>query len=376
LFFAGEKPKFLQKAGFKLPVSNPPEAKTGGLKAGSDHGSVASEEEDVPRRFRTSVKELAVDDSSESEDGDEEAAGEAEAEPEAEAEVADDDVIEILSSRLGRLTTQSSQSIMRYNLAQNTVSIRNPSVVSGYETRKRLILIVHCDSGVPTDGTGIEMKFNVTSNTVKVWVPIDDGLFNAHTIFAEKFEIAADSPSIGSIQEALSKDLLKHEKNSIGQPCQTFSFTPPFPVEESFRMWGTHKVPEAHEDPVAMCVVRNPTDRRAASWLAVGFLLGQRDGCTKMIEAKTAAVKKTVLGIQSSGLHASPARPTPAPFAAGLPSPSRRPKRPRNVQFPTAAPLPDASPSSQTFLDANMESESNLNNSNETDDASFIPRFM
>jgi hypothetical protein len=27
-------------------------------------------------------------------------------------------------------------------------------------------------------------------------------------------------------------------------------------------------------------------------------------------------------------------------------------------------------------LDANMESESNLNDSNETDDASFIPRFM
>jgi hypothetical protein len=27
-------------------------------------------------------------------------------------------------------------------------------------------------------------------------------------------------------------------------------------------------------------------------------------------------------------------------------------------------------------LDANMESESNLNNSNETDDASFIPHFM
>jgi hypothetical protein len=125
-----------------------------------------------------------------------------------------------------------------------------------------------------------------------------------------------------------------------------------------------------------MCVVRNPTDPRAASWLAVGFLLGQRDERTKMIEAKTAAAKKMVLGIQSSGLQASPARPTPAPFSAGLPpSPSHRPKRPRNVQFPTA-PLPDAYPSSQTFLDANMESESNLNDSNETDDASFIPRFM
>jgi hypothetical protein len=127
-----------------------------------------------------------------------------------------------------------------------------------------------------------------------------------------------------------------------------------------------------------MCVVRNPTDRRAASWLAVGFLLGQRDGRTKMIEAKTTAAKKMVLGIQSSGLQASPPRPAPALFAAGLPSssPSRRPKRPRNVQFPTAAPLPEASPSSQTFLDANMESESNLNDSNESDDASFIPRFM
>jgi hypothetical protein len=142
-------------------------------------------------------------------------------------------------------------------------------------------------------------------------------------------------------------------------------------------MWGTHKVPEAHKDPVAMCVVRNPTDPRAASWLVVGFLLGQRDGRTKMIEAKTAAVKKMVLGIQSSGLQASLAHPTPAPFAAGLPSlPSRCPKRPQNVQFPMASPLPDASPSSQTFFDANMESESNLNDSNETDDASFIPRFM
>jgi hypothetical protein len=86
---------------------------------------------------------------------------------------------------------------MRYNLAQDTMSIRNPSVVSGYETRN--VLIVHCDSGVPTDGTGIEMKFEVRSNTVTVWVPIDDGLFIAHTIFADKFSIAADSPSIGSI---------------------------------------------------------------------------------------------------------------------------------------------------------------------------------
>jgi hypothetical protein len=125
-----------------------------------------------------------------------------------------------------------------------------------------------------------------------------------------------------------------------------------------------------------MCAVRNPTDRRAYSWLAIGFLLGQRDERTKMIEATTTATKKVVHGIQSSGLQASPARPTPAPFAASLPSsPLRRPKRPRNVQFPTA-PLPDASPSSQTFLDANMEIESNLNDSNETDDASFIPRFM
>jgi hypothetical protein len=267
---------------------------------------------------------------------------------------------------------------MRYNLAQDTVSIRNPSVVSGWETRKRLILIVHCDSGVPTDGTGIEMKFNVKSNVVKVWIPIDDGLFNAHTIFGNRFEIAHDSPSIGSIQEALSKDLLKHEKNSIGQPSQTFSFTPPFPVEESFRMWGTHKVPEANEDPVAMCIVRNPTDPRAASWLAVGFLLGQRDERIKMIEATTTSAKKVVLGIQSSGLKASPAllrsAPAPAPFSAGVSSPLHR-KRPRNVQFPSA-PLPDSSPSSQTFLDANMESESNLNDSNETDDASFIPRFM
>jgi hypothetical protein len=43
------------------------------------------------------------------------------------------------------------------------------------------------------------MKFEVRSNTVKVWVPTDDGLFIAHTIFADKFSIAADSPSIGSI---------------------------------------------------------------------------------------------------------------------------------------------------------------------------------
>jgi hypothetical protein len=223
------------------------------------------------------------------------------------------------------------------------------------------------------------MKSNVKSNVVKVWIPIDDGLFNAHTIFGNRFEIAHDSPSIGSIQEALSKDLLKHEKNSIGQPSQTFSFTPPFPVEESFRMWGTHKVPETNEDPVAMCIVRNPTDPRAASWLAVGFLLGQQDEHIKMIEATTTSAKKVVLGIQSSGLKASPAllrsSPAPAPFSAGVPSPLRRTKRPRNVQFPSA-PLPDSSPSSQTFLDANMESESNLNNSNETDDASFIPRFM
>jgi hypothetical protein len=355
---AGEKREFLVKAGFKLPVFNPPAEKTGGLRAGSDHGSVGTEEEDVPRRVRTrSVEELAVDDGSETEDDDdEETAGEAEVPAQANEE---DDVIEQLSSRLSRLTTQPSRSIMRYNLAQDTVSIRNASVVSGYETRKRLILIVHCDSGVPTDGTGIEMKFDARLNTVKVWVPIDDGLFNAHTIFADKFSISADSPSIGSIQEALSKDLLKHEKNSLGQPCQTFSFTPPFPVEESFRMWGTHKAPEAHEDPVAMCVVRNPTDPRA------------------MIEAKTAAAKKMVLGIQSSGLQASPARlaPAPAPFSPGMSPLCRNTKRPRNVQFPTA-PLPDASPSSQTFLDANMESESNLNDSNETDDASFIPRFM
>jgi hypothetical protein len=48
LFCAGEKPEFLRKAGFKLPVFNPPETKTGGLRAGSDHGSVATEEEDVP----------------------------------------------------------------------------------------------------------------------------------------------------------------------------------------------------------------------------------------------------------------------------------------------------------------------------------------
>jgi hypothetical protein len=169
------------------------------LRAGSDHGSVGTEEEDVPRRVRTrSVEELAVDDGSETEDDDdEETAGEAEVPAQANEE---DDVIEQLSSRLSRLTTQPSRSIMRYNLAQDTVSIRNASVVSGYETRKRLILIVHCDSGVPTDGTGIEMKFDARLNTVKVWVPIDDGLFNAHTIFADKFSISADSPSIGSIQ--------------------------------------------------------------------------------------------------------------------------------------------------------------------------------
>jgi hypothetical protein len=219
------------------------------------------------------------------------------------------------------------------------------------------------------------MKFDVRSNVVKVWVPIDDGLFNAHMIFGNRFNIAHDSPSIGSIQEALSNDLLKHEKNTMGQPCQMFSFSPPFPVEESFQMWGTHKVPEADEDPVAMCPVWNPTDPRAISWLAVGFHLGQRDEHTKMIEAATTSAKKVVHGIQSSDLKASPALLFCSCSFSQCSIASVLSKHPQNVEFPTA-PLPDTSPSSQTFLDANMETESNLNNSNKTDDASLFPHMM
>jgi hypothetical protein len=81
------------------------------------------------------------------------------------------------------------------------------------------------------------------------------------------------------------------------------------------------------------------------------------------------------MGFKAAVLKASPAllrsAAAPAPFSAGAPSPLRH-KRPRYVQFPSA-PLPDASPSSQTFVDANMEeTERNLNDSNGTDDASFF----
>jgi hypothetical protein len=76
-----------------------------------------------------------------------------------------------------------------------------------------------------------------------------------------------------------------------------------------------------------------------------------------MIEATLAAAKKVIHGIQSSGvLKAALLLPAAAPAPAG---PSSSPKRPRGtIQFPSP-PLPDRSPSSQMFLDTNIDNEEN-----------------
>jgi hypothetical protein len=249
--------------------------------------------------------------------------------------------------------------------------------VSQLETRKRLIVIVHLISGVPRNGQGVEMKLE--GQWVTVFVPLDNGLFNAATLFSNRLGISRGSTTIGRIQAAFAEESEKLEKNGTGQLCQTSKFKVKFPIEESFRMSATNLPPMPGQDPIEILQVHNPLDQSVSSLLAVGFLLGKRNEKLKVIESTPAASSKTVHAVISSGLHVSP-------FQMGSTSPRRdnnRPKRRRNpVQFQQRTPA-DAfsgglSPDSQSFMDANStadQTNNNLNDSNETED-SYVERFF
>jgi hypothetical protein len=375
---AGEREDFLAKAGIGVPLKNPTPSKTGGIRPGSDHGSFATtrrrkeeeeddeeddsyeEEEDVPRRITT----LALRNNDE-----EEPAG---------VESVAESVVEELSAHFEGLGVLPSLSKMRVTTIEDEVTIRNPQFVSQLETRKRLIVIVHLISGVPRNGQGVEMKLE--GQWVTVFVPLDNGLFNAATLFSNRLGIARGSTTISRIQAAFAEETEKLEKNSTGQLCQTTKFKVKFPVEESFRMSGTNLPPMPSQDPIEILQVRNPLDQSVSSLLAVGFLLGKRNENLKVIESTPAASSKTVHAVVSSGLQVSP-------FVIGAASSPRRDNRPKRarrpgpVQFqstPEDAFSGGLSPDSQSFMDANStadQTNNNLNDSNETDD-SYVQRFF
>jgi hypothetical protein len=371
LVLSGEKASFLEKAGIGLPLLNPTPSKTGGVRAGSDHGSIASEQEDVPRRISTLalLKDDADDDEVSLEEDDEK-------EPAGVESVAES-VVEELSAHFDGLGVSPSRSKMRVTTIEDEVTIRNPQFVSQLETRKRLIVIVHLISGVPRNGQGVEMKLE--GQWVTVFVPLDNGLFNAATLFSNRLGIARGSTTIGRIQAAFAEESEKLEKNSTGQLCQTSRFKVKFPIEESFRMSATNLPPAPSQDPIEILQVHNPLDQSVSSLLAVGFLLGKRSENLKVIESTPAASSKTVHAVISSGLQVSP-------FQMGTTTSPRRdnnnrPKRRRNpVQFQNQpeGPFSGLSPDSQSFMDANSnldQTNSNLNDSNETDE-SYVQRFF
>jgi hypothetical protein len=262
---------------------------------------------------------------------------------------------------------------MRVATIEDEVTIPNPQFVSQLETRKRLIVIVHLISGIPRNGQGVEMKLE--GQWVTVFVPLDNGLFNAATLFSNRLGIARGSTTISKIQAAFAEETEKLEKNSTGQLCQTTKFKVKFPVEESFRMSATNLPPMPSQDPIEILQVHNPLDQAVSSLLAVGFLLGKRNENLKVIESTPAASSKTVHAVISSGLQVSP-------FQMGTASPRRdnHPKRSRGpVQFETRPqdPFSGLSPDSQSFMDANsnLDNNTNLNDSNETDDQ-YVQRFF
>jgi hypothetical protein len=376
LVLSGEKAEFLEKAGIRIPLKNPTPSKAGRVRAGSDHGSIDSEEEGVPRRVTTLA--LLKDDEEEEEE-EEEVSLDDEKEPAGVESVALL-VVEELSAHFDGLGVSPSLSKMRVTTIQDEVTIRNPQFVSQLETRKRLIVIVHLISGVPRNGQGIEMKLE--GQWVTVFVPLDNSLFNAATLFSNHLGISRGSTTIGRIQAAFAEESEKLEKNSIGQLCQTSKFKVKFPIEETFRMSATNLPPMPSQDPIEILQVHNPLDQSVSSLLAVGFLLGKRNENLKVIESTPAASSKTVHAFISSGLQVSP-------FQMGVASQSprrdnNRPKRRHPpVQFQRGSTPEDAfsgglSPDSQSFMDANSaadQTNNNLNDSNESEDT-YINRFF
>jgi hypothetical protein len=372
---SGEKPEFLEKAGIGIPLKNPTPSKAGRVRAGSDHGSIDSAEEEVPRRVTTLA--LLKDDEEEEE---EEVSLDDEKEPAGVESVALS-VVEELSAHFDGLGVSSPKlSKMRVTTVEDEVTIPNPQFVSQLETRKRLIVIVHLISGVPRNGQGVEMKLE--GQWVTVFVPLDNGLFNAATLFSNRLGIARGSTTISRIQAAFAEETQKLEKNSTGQYCQTTKFKVKFPVEEAFRMSATNLPPMPSQDPIEILQVHHPIDQAVSSLLAVGFLLGKRNENLKVIESTPAASSKTVHAVISSGLQVSP-------FQMGsTTSPRRdnnRPKRRRNpVQFQQSTPQGPfsqsggLSPDSQSFMDANStadQTNNHLNDSNEMED-SYVQRFF
>jgi hypothetical protein len=355
IILSGEKAEFLEKAGIGIPLKNPTPSKAGRVRAGSDHGSIDSEE-DVPRR-------------SLEEDDEKEPAG---------VESVALSVVEELSAHFDGLGVSSPSllSKMRVTTIEDEVTISNPQFVSQLESRKRLIVVVHLISGVPRNGQGAEMKLE--GQWVTVFVPLDNGLFNAATLFSNRLGIARGSTTISRIQAAFAEEAGKLEKNSTGQLCQTTRFKVKFPVEEAFRMSATNLPPLPSQDPIEILQVHNPLDQSASSLLAIGFLLGKRNESVKVIESTPAASSKTVHAVISSGLQVSP-------FQMGSTSPRRenRPKRTRRpgpVQFQNQAEgaFSGLSPDSQSFMDANSnvdQTNSNLNDSNETEDT-YVQTFF
>jgi hypothetical protein len=290
---ACEREEFLAKAGIGIPLKNPTPSKTGGVRPGSDHGSFATtrrrkeeddkevedsfeEEEDVSQRITTlALRRDTLDNN---------------VEPAGVESVAE---VKELSAHFDGLGVSPSLSNMRVATIEDEVTIRNPQFLSQLETQKRLIVIVHLISGVPRNGQGVEMKLE--GQWVNVFVHLDNGLFNAATLFSNRLGISRGSTTISRIQAAFTEESEKLEKNSAGQLCQTTRFKVKFPVEESFRMSTTNLPPMPSQDPIEILQVHNPLDQSVSSLLAVGFLLGKRNENLKVIESTLAVVCKSLL---------------------------------------------------------------------------------
>jgi hypothetical protein len=186
-------------------------------------------------------------------------------------------VVKELSAHLEGLGVSPSLSKMQVTTIEDEVMIRNPQFVSQFETRKRLIVIVHLISGVPQNGQGVEMKLE--GQWVTVFVPLDNGLFNAATLFSNRLGISRGSTTFARIRAAFAEESEKLKRNSTGQLCQTSRFKVKFPVEESFRMSTTNLPPMPSQDPIEILQVHNPLDQSVSSLLAVGFLLGKLSQC-------------------------------------------------------------------------------------------------